>query len=164
MWTWIRSHWQFCSFGLLLIALLLVFNLKQDELPDSVKRDPNAIQLHFDHWLPKITGKWVAAVTIGHHVYFRDSQAQMNPCRSIIARNLLRHELEHVTQYENRGMIDYILGYYGNSFGKLIRYWNWNKAYSENDLERAARASERLPFTPRQRQAILRYWNGCTPI
>lgn len=146
------------------IAFAVILMTKQDGLPASVREDPNQIQLHFDHWLPKVTGKWVAAVTVGHHIYFRYPITEVNPCRQVWFRDLLRHELEHLDQYEDRGMIDYLLGYWGNSFGQMIRYWSWEKAYSQNALERAAKASERFPFTPRQRQAILRYWNGCTPI
>lgn len=146
----------FIIFGSLIVLIGLVFALKPGKVSEKDRADPNKIKFHFSHWIPRLLRS--DGVTIGYHVFFRHTQAELYPWNSRSLLQFLRHEFRHIEQYEDRGIIDYVIGHVSNSFGKFLKYWNFQKAYWNNDMEVDARGHANDPFTDKQMAVLLRYW------
>lgn len=58
------------------------------------------IKYRFNHWLPRLLQ--TDGVTVGRTIYFMDSEAHPT---------LLRHELVHVAQYEQYGVVGFLIRY-----------------------------------------------------
>ncbi len=52
---------------------------------------------------------------------------------------LLSHELVHVRQWHEMGVLGFLVSYLGDFAKNLLRFKNWNKAYREISLEKEAR-------------------------
>lgn len=149
--------------GVLSAVITLVIYLNSDRaLPESVRQDPNVIQLRFESWLPRLAVGGMTGLTIGHNVYITLKKEQLNPCGSEGDRQFLKHELIHVEQYEGQGMVDYVLGYYGGLF------WNWifsgfnaEEAYLKNAWEAYANYHQKEVLTLREYQVVTRYYPQC---
>lgn len=150
--------------GVLSALIPLIIYLSGDRaLPEGVRQDPNVVQLKFESWLPRLAVGGMQGLTVGHSVYITLKKEQVNPCMSEGSRQFLKHELTHVEQYENSGMVDYILGYFGGLFWEWIfNGFNATKAYLQNAWESYANTHQSETLTLRQYQILIRYYPECT--
>jgi hypothetical protein len=91
----------------------------------------------------------VGAVTFGRRVFVRPSLVRRDSSgRAVVQAWLLVHEAAHVLQYEERGFVRFLVGYFrgyvrelrkGKGFGAGAR----NEAYLSMPEERTAREAER---------------------
>lgn len=137
------------------IGSVLVLMFKPDHVPEN-ERTPDVVKFKFDHWFPKLIR--TGSITIGHTIFTRYLQSEIRPWTDRGWRNHLRHEFHHVDQYEARGMVDYVLGYFGLSIGAMIRNRSLAAGYIKNQMELDAVANEVKPFTDRQHRIVERYW------
>ena len=93
----------------------------------------------FPRWLRLVTARDVVAITLGRRVYLRDDIARRPPEK--LAR-LLRHELAHVRQVNELGLMLF-LWRYTTEF--LVHFWREHsvtRAYRRISFEVEAEAAE----------------------
>ena len=81
---------------------------------------------------------WVAGVTIGNNIYFRDSEDKVSP-------TLLNHEMIHVCQYADEGIENGIWKKtWADEISKfLYKYLQTSKSYRNKPSEIEAYANEK---------------------
>ena len=65
---------------------------------------PVKVRLHFRSPLLLVFPSWVSAVTLGRHIHFRRGRESLRP-------ETLRHELIHVCQYAEHGLLGFLWRY-----------------------------------------------------
>lgn len=90
---------------------------------------------HYNHFLPKIMH--VTAVTFGKHVYYAINEES-------ISHRLRKHELVHVHQYKQLGMIKFLYRYLKEYFKFRLKGMDHYHAYLEISFEKEARQKETL--------------------
>ena len=88
------------------------------------------VKVHYESKLLRVFfPKWVAGVTVGTHIFFRDAAEKITP-------RLLNHELIHVCQYAEKGVLTFLWEY----------LWKQRKvAYRAKPTEIEAYANEADP-------------------
>lgn len=82
--------------------------------------------------IPNIMGTF-KGLTIGKYIFI----SKKIPCDG--SSHLIAHELVHVRQWNELGIIGFTVKYLSDFFSKLIKHKNWINAYSEIILESEAR-------------------------
>ncbi len=84
------------------------------------------------HQVPFLPGGY-AGMTLGHTVLLaRDVDADGNS-------SLLAHELVHVRQWSERGLVGFSARYLNSFASGLARHRSWNRAYHDIDAELEAK-------------------------
>lgn len=138
-----------------IVLTAILFITKKDHT--EFRRNADHVRFHFDSWLPKLMK--VAAVTMCQDIYFAEKQEELSPS-SLADRTLFRHEFEHVMQCEDKGKLDYYLGYHASSVANFFRYWDLQKAYRQNGYERVAYTAQYKPLEPWMWLVIGKYYAG----
>ena len=77
------------------------------------------------NWLP-LRYTWIGGITLGHHIYFKRSEADVTP-------EMLKHEMCHVAQIDKHGLVGFYLKYL---------WYSLRHGYKNNPFEVEARAAE----------------------
>lgn len=85
------------------------------------------IKNHYNHWLPRFLR--VEGVTIGTHIYYEDS----NP-----PPTLIRHEMVHVKQYQQYGIVGYLIRYLYHYLKGRLKGLSHTEAYYKIPFEEEA--------------------------
>lgn len=111
------------------------------------------LERHEGYWLlvggPVPPGS--SAITIGPLISVRERAAR--------SRRLLRHELVHVAQWRELGVVGFLAGYLGHYLRARLRFWPHKAAYrripheveAEWVAQRHGRGEPQLPWTRRRR-------------
>lgn len=83
----------------------------------------------YNHWLPPLLG--ADGVTIGNTIYYRQSESRVSP-------KLRRHEMVHIEQYQQLGMIGFFLTYFGEYLSYRLQGQSHWEAYRNISLEKEA--------------------------
>lgn len=136
------------------ISFAVVLMTKQDHT--KYQKDPAHITFSFDHWLPKTIK--MGAITLCQHVYYAQTQEQVNPYASSGAAQLVRHELEHVSQCENVGAVDFFIDYHVKSMVGFLKHWAVDAAYRDNMYEKMAYSKQTAVYDTWMMGVVAKYW------
>lgn len=87
----------------------------------------------YNHWLPPLLG--AAAVTIGNTIYYEMSKDK-------ISAKLRRHEMVHIQQYEQLGVVGFFIQYFSEYISYRIDGQGHWEAYRNISLEKEAFAKQ----------------------
>lgn len=122
------------------------------------------MKLKWDHWLPKLLDKLLpqgcSAITIGSTIYVVFEQPQS----AIWFYLLVQHEMVHVLQYKQYGIIGFLFVYTWQFVKEFVRCWDVRKAYFNIPFERAGYLAQNHPVLPETKEfvdaAVQSYWNA----
>lgn len=97
------------------------------------------VRVGYPWWLRLFLARDVIAITLGRRIYVRRVMAEE------AFERLLRHELVHVQQVNELGLIRFLWRYLGEFFRHWRRLRDAGAAYSAISFEVAARAAEDEP-------------------
>lgn len=96
------------------------------------------VQVGYPWWLRPFLMRGVIAITLGRRIYVRSEMAA-----SALER-LLRHEVAHVRQVNQYGLIRFLWKYLGEFFRHWWRLRSPQEAYARISFEVEARAAEEM--------------------
>lgn len=109
------------------------------------KDRPISVKIKYDSWLPKLIR--MAGITIGStiHVIFTKEECP---------KELLKHELCHVYQIRNEGILKFYIKYLIGYLINLVKYRNHQKAYVNIKYERQAYNVMWFPLTENEKRLL----------
>lgn len=72
-----------------------------------------------------------------------------------VGDTLYKHELEHIKQIKEYGILSFYISYIFYHLAGLIRYWDSYHSYFNNPYEIEARKAEKLELTTEQRMTVI---------
>lgn len=103
------------------------------------------VTIKFDHWLPKLFK--VGAITLRRTIYFSITLDKT-------PKNMLNHEMIHIRQIRENGLVKFYLLYIIYYFFNLLKYRNHMSAYRNIKFEVEAYRDEKLNLNRHEEEQL----------